>query len=81
MKEEKARTVDTVVTEGLNTSYNVSGHYYFKRDVVLRTFILPAVATLHVARVPKRVEMVQRSELYPGPPSKTPTVPTVASVR
>jgi hypothetical protein len=29
----------------------------------------------------ERVEMIHRSEVHPGPPTKTPSVPTVASVR
>jgi hypothetical protein len=43
-------------------------------------YVLVAVATLHVSG-PQIVEMVHRSKVYPGPLTKTPTVPTVASVR
>ena len=42
-----------------------------KGNGLLCTFILPAVGTLHVGRSPERVEMIQRSEGYPGPPTKT----------
>jgi hypothetical protein len=72
--------VGTVVTVELNTCYNACGRYCFKRNGLLCTFILAAVATLHVDG-PQIVEMVHRSKAYPGPPSKTPSVPTVVSVR
>ena len=55
----------TVGTVGLNACHNVCGGYYLKG---MASFVL-SFCLLH------------RSEEYPGAPSKTPSVPTVASVR
>jgi len=49
MREEKARTVGTVVTVEFKQLYNVCGRYYFKKNSLLCTFICPLLPRFTLA--------------------------------